>query len=212
MPSPPVTRVHLVRHGEVSNPDRTLYGRLPGFHLSKRGERQVQAVARHLAASRVVAVWSSPLERAVETAEAIAHPHGLPVKVDERLSEGGTLLEGRRRTPLGLLRDPRSAWLLRNPFRPSWGEPFREIRKRMVSAFWDLVRECAGAEGVIVSHQGPIWVLKNALEGWVWTPWLRPVRVELASVWTVRLEGDPPRVVGLSYAVPWKAGGGHGDG
>jgi broad specificity phosphatase PhoE len=201
---PLLTRVHLVRHGEVENPGRTLYGRLPGFHLSEHGRQQAAAVARVLSARPVVAVWSGPLERALETAELIAEPHGLVVKVDERLSEGGTLLEGRRRAPLSLLGSPRSAWLFRNPFRPSWGEPFREIRARMTAAFWDLVGECLGADGVIVSHQGPIWVLKNALAGWARTPWLRPVRVDLASVWTVHLEGNPPRVVGFSYSVPWK--------
>ena len=60
--------MHLLRHGEVHNPDGVLYGRLPGFHLSERGRQMAQMVGDHLAARDVACVVASPLERAQETA------------------------------------------------------------------------------------------------------------------------------------------------
>ena len=69
-------RVHLVRHGEVHNPDHLVYASLPGFTLSERGEAQARAVARYLGRQPIVGVWSSPLERALRTAEPLAQRVG----------------------------------------------------------------------------------------------------------------------------------------
>ena len=66
------TIVHVMRHGEVYNPDKILYGRLPDYHLSERGRAQAQAVADWLALRDIVYVVASPLERAQETAAPIA--------------------------------------------------------------------------------------------------------------------------------------------
>lgn len=79
--------VHLVRHGEVDNPKHLVYADLPGFALSSRGRLQAKEAARYLSARPVVAVWSSPLERAIETAQFVAARHQLPVRVDDRLTE-----------------------------------------------------------------------------------------------------------------------------
>src|SRR5690554_7235372 len=81
------TRVHLVRHGEVHNPDHLVYASLPGFGLSPTGEEQARAVARYLGRQPVVGIWSSPLERALRTAEAVANRTGLAVKIEEGLAE-----------------------------------------------------------------------------------------------------------------------------
>ncbi|HUO37792.1 MAG TPA: histidine phosphatase family protein, partial [Mycobacterium sp.] len=119
------TTVHMMRHGEVSNPDGILYGRLPGFHLSEKGGAQAQAVADVLAGHDIVLVVASPLERARETAAPIAASHGLEVSIDPDLTEAKNFFEGRRVSlGDGAWRDPRFWWLLRNPFRPSWGEPY----------------------------------------------------------------------------------------
>ena len=88
-----MTVIHLVRHGEVENPKGIIYGRLPGYHLSERGLRQARGAAEHLAEREIGAVWSSPLERARQTADAIAAPHGLEVVVDPRITESHTTLE-----------------------------------------------------------------------------------------------------------------------
>ena len=129
------TRVHLVRHGEVYNPDGVLYGRLPGFHLSDKGKQQAIAVADALADRDIVAVIASPLQRAQETAAPIAARHSLPVDTDPDLIESTNILEGRGVSPGdGAWRDPRVWWHLRNPLTPSWGEPYRQIADRMLTA------------------------------------------------------------------------------
>src|SRR5262249_41370636 len=88
------TVVHLVRHGEVENPQRVLYGRLTGFHLSAEGRVMARAAADFLAGGDVTVLRSSPLERALETAEPLAAQFGLPVVVDERLVEPWNHFEG----------------------------------------------------------------------------------------------------------------------
>lgn len=81
------TLVHLVRHGEVHNPGHLVYASLPGYALSTAGVSQARAVARYLGRQPLVGVWASPLERALQTAEIVAHRVGLPVQVDSRLEE-----------------------------------------------------------------------------------------------------------------------------
>src|SRR5580704_18187079 len=88
--------VHLVRHGEVDNPGGVLYGRLPGFHLSEAGRLMAKAAADYLAGRDVTVLKSSPLERAVETAEPISAELGLPIQIDDRLIEPWNYFEGMR--------------------------------------------------------------------------------------------------------------------
>jgi broad specificity phosphatase PhoE len=157
--------VHLLRHGEVHNPERILYGRLPGFGLSDLGVRQAEQVAAYLHDHDVVHVVSSPLLRAQQTAAPIAALHGLDVVTDEGLIEASNVFEGSRvSVGDGALRDPRSWPKLRNPFRPSWGEPYREIADRMLAAVHRARRRAAGHEAVCVSHQLPIWTLRRHLD------------------------------------------------
>ncbi|MGH4024867.1 MAG: histidine phosphatase family protein [Pseudonocardiaceae bacterium] len=160
------TVVHLLRHGEVHNPDGVLYGRLPGFRLSDVGVRQAELVAAHLADRDVVAVVASPLLRAQQTAEPIAARHGLAALSDEGLVEAGNVFEGCRiSVGDGVLRRPRYWPKLRNPFRPSWGEPYRDIASRMRDAVYRVRTLAAGHEAVCVSHQLPIWTLRRHLTG-----------------------------------------------
>src|SRR5690625_995194 len=81
------TIVHLVRHGEVHNPERILYGRMPGYRLSSRGQQMAQCVADHLQDADVALVRSSPLLRAQQTAAPIAAAHELEGATDQRLIE-----------------------------------------------------------------------------------------------------------------------------
>jgi broad specificity phosphatase PhoE len=160
------TVVHLLRHGEVHNPDRILYGRLPGFRLSDVGARQAELVAAHLADRDVVAVVASPLLRAQQTAEPIAAVHGLGTLTDEGLVEAGNVFEGSRvSVGDGVLCRPRHWPKLRNPFRPSWGEPYRDIASRMQAAVHRVRKRATGHEAVCVSHQLPIWTLRRHLTG-----------------------------------------------
>ena len=129
------TIVHLVRHGEVANPDGILYGRIPGFNLSEDGQMMAKAAADFMAGRDVTVLRSSPLERAVQTAEPIAAQLGLPVEIDERLIEPWNHFEGLNvGVGDGSLRAPRHWIYLRNPFRPSWGEPYKEVAARVLAA------------------------------------------------------------------------------
>ena len=78
------TVVHLLRHGEVFNPGKVLYGRLPGFRLSTDGEAMAEKAAAWFAGRDITSLISSPLERAQQTAAPIARELGLPVQLDER--------------------------------------------------------------------------------------------------------------------------------
>lgn len=195
------TKVHLVRHGEVDNPSGILYGRLAEFHLSDKGKQQAQAVADALADHDVVAVIASPLERAQETAAPIAAHHDLPVDTDHDLIESTNFLEGKRISPGdGAWRDPRVWWHLRNPFTPSWGEPYKQIAARMTTAVDKARARATGHEAVCVSHQLPIWTLRLHLTGR--RLWHDPRRRQcaIASVTTLVYDGD--RLVDVQYWQP----------
>mgnify|MGYP000741745465 CR=1 FL=1 len=130
-----LTRVHVMRHGEVHNPEGILYGRLPGYRLSERGQSQAQAVADALAHNDIAAVIASPLQRAQETATPIAAAHGLVLGTDDQLIESANYFEGKRMSPGdGVWKNPQVWWQVRNPLTPSWGEPYKEIAARMTAA------------------------------------------------------------------------------
>jgi broad specificity phosphatase PhoE len=193
--------IHLVRHGEVENPKGLIYGRLPGYNLSERGMKQAREAGQHLAGRRLGAIWSSPLERAQETAAAIsAHHPSVEVVVDRRLIESETTLEGVGNTLLAFARSPRHWWKLRNPWRPSWGESFMEIRARMVDAVTDAVAAADGMEVAVVSHQTPILVARLALARRTTPPWLARLPCQTGSVTTLVVEDG--RAIRGDYFVP----------
>lgn len=196
----PAQTIHLIRHGEVENPTGIIYGRLPGFGLSERGQRQAAAAAERLKDADVGAIWASPLERAQETATFIAEAHRLPITTDDRLLESLTSLEGVGKTAYALLRNPRHWWRFRNPMRPSWGESFKDIQARMTSAITDAIAAAGGREVVVVSHMTPVIVARNSLaRRWV-PPWLPLTPCQTGSVTTLVLEGG--KVLQASYAAP----------
>ena len=158
------TIVHVMRHGEVHNPEKILYGRLPDYHLSERGQAQARRVAEWLAGRDITHVVASPLERAQETAAPIAAHHGLSVGTDAELIESANVFQGQKVSPGdGALRDPRNWWHLRNPRNPSWGEPYTEIAERMIRAVRRAKDAAAGHEAVCVSHQLPVETLRRAM-------------------------------------------------
>lgn len=168
--------VHLVRHGEVFNPDRLLYGRLPGFGLSDLGLQMADGVAEWFVerANRIqrqpAIVAASPLQRAKQTAAPIAAAFGKKLETEPNLIEAENAFEGMSNVAATLKSTP-SLWpKLRNPARPSWGEPYIQQVQRMVEAV-QRSRDVAvdtlgpGAEAILVSHQLPIWVTRLATEG-----------------------------------------------
>lgn len=202
------TVVHLVRHGEVDNPTGILYGRLPGFRLSVAGEDMARLVAAELRGRDVSVVRSSPLERAVQTAEPIAAEFGIEPTTDDRLIESDNIFEGKTfGVGDGSLSNP-SVWrYLWNPFRPSWGEPYAAIATRVLGAI-AVGREAArGHEAVLVSHQLPIEVVRRKVEGR--HLWHRPDRRRCALASITALVYDDDRLVRVDYTEPAGDSGRH---
>lgn len=197
------TIVHVCRHGQVLNLDHVLYGRLPGYGLSELGKQMAERLADHFADVPLDALYVSPLQRAKETMAPIAarHPH-LEVTEEPRVIEASNTLEGRNfgRFNQRLL-FPANAWHLRNPFLPSWGEPYREVAARMRAAIADMAASVpVGGQALVVSHQLPIYVARLDAEGrsYLHNPANRECR--LASVTSFHfLDG---RVVRVGYTEP----------
>jgi len=198
------SQVHLVRHGEVHNPDGILYGRMPGFHLSDLGRRMAQAAADDLVARKrpITAVIASPLQRTQESAAPIAAAFGHEIETDARLIEPSNHFEGTVMSRA--LRNPVNwPWLV-NPLRPSWGEAYRSIEERMMAAvnaaFDRLDAQDDGADLALVSHQLPIWVshLSVAGERFVHDP--RDRRCTLSSI--TSYERRDGRLIEVGYSDP----------
>jgi broad specificity phosphatase PhoE len=195
------TTVHMLRHGEVYNPNKILYGRLPEFHLSELGTQMAKAAAETLAEHDVTYVVASPLERAQETAAPIAAEFGLEVATDTRLIEAGNFFEGKNvSVGDGSFRNPRNWWVLRDPITPSWGEAYLVIAQRMFAAVQAARVAAEGHEAVCVSHQLPIWTLRRYVEKK--RLWHDPRRRQcgLASLTSFRFEDA--KVVGVDYTEP----------
>ena len=185
------TIVHLLRHGEVHNPEKVLYGRLPGYFLSDLGKEMAERAAKVLASRDVAAVISSPLERAQQTAAPIAAAHKLDIGTDPNLIEAANIFEGQRvAVGDGALRDPKSWRHLYNPVRPSWGEPYKELANRMQQAVADARVLARGREVVLVSHQLPIWIARLAFEGRRFAHDPRKRQCSLASLTSLTFTGD----------------------
>jgi broad specificity phosphatase PhoE len=194
------TTVHFLRHGEVHNPDRILYGRLPNFRLSEDGQQMARDAAEALRGRDVVAVISSPLQRAQETARPIADVFGLEVGTDDRLIEATNAFEGEKALEDGAWKAPKNWKHLRNPMTPSWGEPFAELAHRMYAAAEDVRDQAAGHEAVCVSHQAPIWTLRRYVEGR--RLWHRPDQRQCGLASLTSLTWDDDRLVQVTYSEP----------
>lgn len=195
------TTVHLLRHGEVHNPDGILYGRSGGYHLSDLGTRMAERVADRIGDRDIVRIVSSPLERAQETAAPLAQRRGLEVVIDERVVESGNIFEGRAFSLRnGIFRRPSTWKHLWNPFRPSWGEPYRDIAARMWAAVEDARDQSPGHESVVVSHQLPIWVTRLFAEQRRFLHDPRHRQCTLCSLTSFTFADE--RLVTISYAEP----------
>jgi broad specificity phosphatase PhoE len=199
--SEPTTIVHMLRHGEVFNPDKILYGRLPGYRLSELGVQMAKAAADALADHDVTYLVASPLERAQQTAEPFAAGFGLPVAVDDNLIESANFFEGKQfGVGDGALRNPKNWWVVRNPVTPSWGEPYTQVARRAFTALQSARERAEGHEAVCVSHQLPIWILRRFIEKK--RLWHDPRRRQcgLASLTSFHFTGT--KITGIMYSEP----------
>lgn len=157
MPPSRATRVILVRHGTTALTGKVLYGRSKSVHLSEAGIVESQAVAQLLKPLRIAAVYSSPLDRSMETAQPIARVHGLRVRK----------LDGVLEVDYGTFRGWTFKRLVRNKIwqavhktpsqvRFPGGETLYEMQSRVVAALQDVAGRHPGRNVVIVTHKDPI--------------------------------------------------------
>ena len=211
------TTIHFVRHGEVHNPDHILYERLPGFHLSDRGRRMAEATARYLAASpqtnTAAAVYSSPLDRTRETAQAILtalnetraarNEEPLELVTDQRIIEAGNNFRGTRiGHGEGALWRNGNWKLVTNLWKPSWGESYRQIAARVGAFAQEKVREHAGQQIIVVSHESPIWSYRHLLETGHPEHNMLLRHTALASVTSITYDSQTGNVMSITYVDP----------
>jgi broad specificity phosphatase PhoE len=195
------TTVHVLRHGEVYNPTKVLYGRLPDFHLSELGRQMAKAAAEALKDRDVTHLVASPLERAQETAEPLAEQFQLDVATDVRLIESSNFFEGKRVSSGGDgFRNPRNWWVLRDPITPSWGEAYLVIAQRMFEAVQAARVAAEGHEAVCVSHQLPIWTLRRYVEKK--RLWHDPRRRQCGLASLTSFVFEDAKIVGIEYQEP----------
>jgi broad specificity phosphatase PhoE len=201
----PAARLHLVRHGEVHNPARVLYGRLPGYGLSTDGRHMARQAAEYVKSldRPVSALVSSPLQRTQESAEPFTEIFGLEPVIDERVIEPTNVFEGKRMA-IALV-NPWNWRHLRKPALPSWGEPYADVVGRMNAAMTQVWDAADAGDVVIVSHQLPIWITHLAVAGLPLRHDPRARRCALSSVtsfemadgkWTETAYAEPASTAG----------------
>ena len=195
------TIVHLMRHGEVHNPGGVLYGRRPGFHLSGLGQKMAQRVADTIGDRDITHVVASPLERAQETARPLAAARGVEILTDARVIESTNVFEGQSfSVGDSILKHPECWWHLRNPMRPSWGEPYKAVVARMMAAVYDARDMARGHEAVVVSHQLPIWTARLHMQNRSFVHNPRSRQCTLCSLTSLVFDGDA--LTSLRYSEP----------
>ncbi|MDP1720621.1 MAG: histidine phosphatase family protein [Candidatus Nanopelagicaceae bacterium] len=195
-------KVHLIRHGEVENPKKILYGRQPGWQLSGRGQEMAQTLGEWSKSLDPGALHVSPLQRAQETALPISLAHNLPISTDEKLIEAANVFEGRAfGVGDGALLHPRAWRHLWNPWKPSWGEPYVDQVNRMLAAVFAAREAAGGKDAICISHQLPIWILRSSIEGRHMVHDPRKRQCSLASVTTIHFD-DQDMIAGISYSEP----------
>ncbi len=194
-----VTCVLLIRHGENEYVAQgKLAGRTPGVLLNERGRQQAAALAYRLADVKLDAVYSSPLERCMETAQAVADAKHLPVCSDAGLLEvdygewqGGILKE------LGA--SPIWKRMQANPSRFCFpqGETLRTMQNRLVDAIEEIRARNPNQTVAVFCHADPI---KSVLAYYLGLPLdlFGRIGIDTASVSTLALREAGCMVVGMN--------------
>lgn len=198
----PAYRIHLIRHGEVHNPDQVLYGRLPHFRLTSRGHEMAEMAARELKDQkrRVSRLISSPLLRTRESAEHIQDLFDVQATIDQRLIEPYNIFEGRRLSASHIALRPHLIYHLRNPKQPSWGEPYEQILERMLAVIHEANESVVDGDVVLVTHQLPIVMVQRYLSGFELPHSPKSRRCSLSSITTVQVRNG--KVKPKNYSEP----------
>ncbi len=192
------TTILLARHGENDFVGHTLAGWMPGVHLNERGWRQAERLAELLGAQPIAAVYSSPLERARETAEPLARRLGLQIETLEAVGEV-RMGEWTNRSIVGLHGDP--AWqrfnTQRSTARIPGGETMLEVQGRMVEAFEMLRSRHPDQTIAVISHGDPIRALIAYYLGMP-LDLMQRLEIETATVNEIRLSDWGPQVIRIN--------------
>jgi broad specificity phosphatase PhoE len=153
--------------------------------------------ADHIRSSgaKVSRLLVSPLQRTLESAKPIAERFNVPVEVEDEIIEPDNIFEGHSVSLRTIVRNPRFLLRLYDPFRPSWGEPFIKIQRRMVSAMERAWAETPTGEVVMVSHQLPIWMVHRYSQGQRLSHDPRQRRCDLSSITSFEFAGGNLREV-----------------
>ena len=182
-------RLFVVRHGIT---DWNSLGRIQGHaqsQLTDVGLKQAAAIAERLSSERIDAIYSSDLDRAMDTARAIARYHNLPVQPDARLREADYgAWEGRTMDELKVLYPDTVAQWMTEPVEvaPTGGESVHQVAARVGALLEDL-RLCPSEQIVVVGHGGSVRALL-CLALHVPQGYSRRVRVDTASLSIVDLQ------------------------
>jgi broad specificity phosphatase PhoE len=205
-----MTRVHLLRHADVENPHRILYGHLPGFPLSDRGRAEAAAVGRSLREAGIRRIVTSPLERAVETAEIVNAelPQPVPLITDPRLREAefSRYLQGVAYWQVPLRRPLWFVHRARRGLVPG-DETIERMGGRVLEVAFQLVREHPGEPAVLVSHADPLQAAWVVMDG-------RPLterefhRKLVGKAGRLEVDIEADRVLAVNYVPPPPNGSG----
>jgi probable phosphoglycerate mutase len=189
-----MTRFLLIRHGMTDFVDRAIAGWVPGVHLNDKGRAQAARLAERLAGAPIKAIYSSPLERARETAEPISRELGLDVQVIEELGEV-VIGEWTGRELSELNNDPlwRRFNSLRSLTRAPGGETQLETQARMIATLERLRERHPDQTIAAVSHGD---VIKSAIAHYTGIPLdlFHRIEISVASVSVVEVGDHGPHI------------------
>jgi broad specificity phosphatase PhoE len=194
-----VTVVLGIRHGLVENPRGVVYGRLPGFPLSDEGRKAARWLAALLASAPVRAVYSSPLERARETAAALAAPHGLEVHSEERLTEWGGLSPWQGQPWAEVMQLPEvAAAYAGDPAELAPDEPLPAMGRRVLDWAMEIASRHNDGMVVGVSHEAPLAAAYLVGRGQDFGSFRA---TDIPHLFGVRLEPGPPELIDPAQAL-----------
>ena len=198
----PADRIHLIRHGEVHNPGQVLYGRLPHFRLSERGHEMAELAAKTLKADKrpISALIASPLLRTRESAEHVQDLLGLELVTDQRVIEPYNIFEGRKLSAKHIALRPHLVYHLRNPNKPTWGEPYEAVLARMLEAIRQANESVLDGDVVIVTHQLPIVMVQRHLAGLSLAHNPKKRKCSLSSITSLEIRNG--RITQVDYREP----------
>jgi probable phosphoglycerate mutase len=199
-----MTTLLLVRHGENDylKKDR-LPGHLPGIHLNERGREQAAELARTLGQLPIKAIYASPLERAVETAEPLAHALGLGIQIRPPLTDVDPgLWTGRSWKDLRRTKDWKVIQHTPSQFQFPGGETFLQAQQRVAAALAEIAAAHKKEMVAVVFHADPI---KLAVAYYLGLPLdnFQRLTIHAGSVTVLKIDGSAARLVSINLIPPF---------